>query len=72
MNSSTNPNLYITLQQMIGRMVVVHTAGKSQRGVLRALLPDYMVIEDAQMPIFIRLNELVGVVLEGESKTSCR
>lgn len=64
MGQSTNPYLYETLKAMVGQPVAVQlSAMQVQQGILRAVLPDHIVLLVCQVPFFIRMDEIVWVTV---------
>ncbi|MGF9964279.1 YuzF family protein [Bacillus rhizoplanae] len=62
--SSVDPYVVQTLQMIVGKNVVVDTMRGSVHGVLKAVKPDHIVIEEKETPFFIRMQQIVWVMPE--------
>nr|WP_254434272.1 YuzF family protein [Halobacillus sp. Marseille-Q1614] len=56
-----DPYVYQTLSSIIGQGVVVETTQGSVRGNLQTVMPDHIVVEVAEVPFFIRTQQIVWV-----------
>ncbi|MDC2866478.1 MULTISPECIES: YuzF family protein [unclassified Bacillus (in: firmicutes)] len=63
--SSVDPYVVQTLQMIVGKNVVVDTMRGSLQGMLRAVKPDHIVIEEEDTPFFIRMQQIVWITPEG-------
>lgn len=62
----TSPYFNETAKNLIGQTLTVQTSDKKiQQGVLRDVLPHYIVLEIGQVPFFIRTEEIIWLSLSG-------
>ncbi|WP_459502250.1 YuzF family protein [Bacillus sp. C1] len=59
-----DPYVVQTLQSIVGRRVVVETIRGSVSGTLRSVKPDHIVLEEKEVPTFVRLQQIVWFKLE--------
>ncbi|MEY8350823.1 YuzF family protein [Bacillus cereus] len=54
-----DPYVVQTLQSIIGKRLVVETIRGSVNGILRGVKPDHIVLEEKEIPTFVRLQQIV-------------
>lgn len=62
----TSPYFNETAENFIGQKIIVQTSAKTvQQGILRYVLPQYIVLEIGQVPFFIRTEQIIWLSLDG-------
>ncbi|PFK37398.1 hypothetical protein COI93_15480 [Bacillus cereus] len=54
-----DPYVVQTLQSIIGKGLVVETIRGSVNGTLRSVKPDHIVLEEKEIPKFVRVQQIV-------------
>ncbi|EMA6343511.1 DUF2642 domain-containing protein [Bacillus cytotoxicus] len=44
---------------MVGRRIIVETIRGSVNGTLRSVKPDHITLEEKEIPIFVRMQQIV-------------
>ncbi|MBO1582407.1 DUF2642 domain-containing protein [Bacillus sp. XF8] len=54
-----DPYVVQTLQSIVGKKIVVETIRGRVNGTLRSVKPDYIVLEEKEIPTFVRVQQIV-------------
>ncbi|CAI8712176.1 MULTISPECIES: YuzF family protein [Bacillus] len=54
-----DPYVVQTLQSIVGKRIVVETIRGSVSGTLRSVKPDHIVLEETEIPMFVRVQQIV-------------
>ena len=54
-----DPYVVQTLQSIVGKRIVVETIRGSVNGTLRNVKPDHIVLEEKEVPTFVRVQQIV-------------
>ncbi|HEK9099913.1 YuzF family protein [Bacillus pfraonensis] len=54
-----DPYVVQTLQSIVGKRIVVETIRGSVNGTLRSVKPDHVVLEENEIPVFVRIQQIV-------------
>ncbi|RTQ95869.1 DUF2642 domain-containing protein [Lysinibacillus telephonicus] len=61
-----SPYFNETAKNLIGQKITVQTSDKIvQQGILRHVLPQYIVLEIGQVPFFIHTEQIIWLSLDG-------
>ncbi|MEH7460062.1 hypothetical protein CON65_17230 [Bacillus pseudomycoides] len=59
-----DPYVVQTLQSIVGQRIVVETIRGSVNGTLRSVKPDHIVLEEKEVPCFVRVQQIVWFMPE--------
>lgn len=59
MVSLVDPYVVQTLQSIVGRRIIVETIRGSVNGTLRSVKPDHITLEEKEIPIFVRMQQII-------------
>ncbi|PEK62030.1 YuzF family protein [Bacillus pseudomycoides] len=54
-----DPYVVQTLQSIVGKRIVVETIRGSVSGTLRSVKQDHIVLEETEIPMFVRVQQIV-------------
>lgn len=54
-----DPYVIQTLQSIVGKRIVVETIRGSVNGALRSVKPDHVILEENEIPVFVRIQQIV-------------
>ncbi|MDZ5610118.1 YuzF family protein [Bacillus pseudomycoides] len=54
-----DPYVVQTLQSIVGKKIVVETIRGRVNGTLRSVKPDHIVLEEKEIPTFVRVQQIV-------------
>ncbi|KFN01574.1 DUF2642 domain-containing protein [Bacillus clarus] len=62
--SLVDPYVVQTLQSIIGKKLVVETIRGNINGTLQSVKPDHIVLEENEIPLFVRIQQIVWFMPE--------